>query len=111
VIEKSRRLLGFALNGQGVHPREGLLSEESGHWGCVECVAVRKGCKRLDMSTQGEYTKSKAAFENVKDFNVSERQTQILPLRPAFLAAGSLTGNDMGDETPLTSAFAASGAA
>jgi hypothetical protein len=28
------------------------------------------GCKRLDTSTQGEYTKSKPAFENVKDFNV-----------------------------------------
>src|SRR6516162_7804195 len=41
-----------------------------------------RGCKRLDTSTQGEYTKSKPAFENVKDFNVSKRQSQILPLRP-----------------------------
>jgi hypothetical protein len=71
-IEKSRRLLGFALNGQGVHPREDLLSEKSGHWGCVERVAVCKGCKRLDMSTQGEYTNSKPALENVNDFNVSK---------------------------------------
>jgi hypothetical protein len=29
-----------------------------------------RGRKRLDMSTQGEYTKSKLAFENLKDFNV-----------------------------------------
>jgi hypothetical protein len=45
---------------------------------------MRRGCKRLDTSTQGEYTKSKAAYENLKDFNVSKRQSQILPLRPAF---------------------------
>jgi len=36
----------------------------------------------LDTSTQGEYTKSKAALENIKDFNGSKRQSQILPLRP-----------------------------
>jgi hypothetical protein len=42
-------------------------------------VAVRRGPKRLDTSTQGEYTKSKPAFENLKDFNVSKRQPQILP--------------------------------
>jgi hypothetical protein len=41
-----------------------------------------KGCKRLDTSTQGEYTKSKPTFENVKDFNVSKKELQILPLRP-----------------------------
>ena len=27
-LSKSRRLLGFWLDGQGVHSREGLLSEE-----------------------------------------------------------------------------------
>jgi len=43
-----------------------------------------RGCKRLDTSTQGEYTKPKAAYENFKDFNVSKRQSQILPLRPIF---------------------------
>jgi len=31
------------------------------------------GLQRLDTSTQGEYTKSKAACENVRDFNESER--------------------------------------
>ena len=62
-------------------------------------VAMRRGCKRLDTSTQGEYTKLKAAYENLKDFNVSNRQSQILPLRPAFLAAESVTGNDTGNET------------
>jgi hypothetical protein len=51
-----------------------------------------RGRKRLDTSTQGEYTKSKAAFENVKDFNVSKKELQILPLR-------LVTGNDMGNET------------
>src|SRR6516225_3023794 len=45
---------------------------------------MRGGCKRLDTSTQGKYTKSKPASENLKDFNVSKRQSQILPLRPAF---------------------------
>jgi len=34
---------------------------------------MRRGFKRLDTSTQGEYTKSKAAHENVKDFNDSKR--------------------------------------
>ena len=62
---------------------------------------MRRGCKRLDTSTQGEYTKSKAAYENLKDFNVSKRQSQILPLRPAFLTTEAVTGNDMGDETHL----------
>jgi len=33
----------------------------------------------LDTSTQGEYTKSKVALENIKDFNGSKRQSQILP--------------------------------
>jgi hypothetical protein len=46
---------------------------------------MRRGCKRLDTSTQGEYTKSKAAYENLKDFNVSKRQSQILPLRPTLI--------------------------
>ena len=36
----------------------------------------------LDTSTQSEYTKSKPAPENFKDFNGSKRQSQILPLRP-----------------------------
>jgi hypothetical protein len=40
------------------------------------------GLQCLDTSTQGEFTKSKAACENVRDFNESERQSQILPLRP-----------------------------
>jgi hypothetical protein len=61
--------------------------------------AVRRGCKRLDTSTQGEYTKSKAAHENVKDFNVSKKELQILPLRPTFVTTEAVTGNDMGDET------------
>ena len=60
---------------------------------------MRRGFKRLDTSTQGEYTKSKAAYENLKDFNVSKRQSQILPLRPAFLTTEAVKGNDMGDET------------
>ena len=60
---------------------------------------MRRGCKRLDTSTQGEYTKSKAAYENLKDFNVSKKELQILPLRPAFLTREVVTGNDMGDET------------
>jgi hypothetical protein len=53
------------------------------HWR-HKWVAMHRGCKGLDTSTQGEYTKSKPAFENVKDFNVSKREPQILPLRPAF---------------------------
>jgi hypothetical protein len=60
---------------------------------------ARRGCKRLDTSTQGEYTKSRLTFENVKDFNVSKKQSQILPLRPAFLTTKAVMGNDMGDET------------
>jgi hypothetical protein len=52
-----------------------LPKGDAGLW-----VAMR--LKRLDTSTQGEYTKSKAAYENLKDFNVSKRQPQILPLRP-----------------------------
>src|SRR5215469_8696860 len=48
---------------------------------------MRGGRKRLDTSTQGEYTKSKAAYENLKDFNVSKRQSQILPLRPKITQA------------------------
>jgi hypothetical protein len=39
-----------------------------------------RACKHFDTSTQGEYTKSKPAPENDRDFNGSERQTQILPL-------------------------------
>jgi hypothetical protein len=62
-------------------------------------VAVRRGCERLDTSTQGEYTKSNPALENLKDFNVSKRQSQILPLRPAFFTIEAVTGNDMGNET------------
>ena len=61
--------------------------------------ACLEAAKRLDTSTQGEYTKSKSAYENLKDFNVSKRQSQILPLRPAFLTREVVTGNDMGDET------------
>ena len=60
---------------------------------------MRRGCKRLDTSTQGEYTKSKAAYENLKDFNVSKKELQILPLRPAFTHRRQSTGNDMGNET------------
>src|SRR6516165_5739981 len=60
---------------------------------------MHRGRKRLDTSTQGEYTKSKPAFENLKDFNVSKKELQILPLRPAFLTTEAVTGNDMGDET------------
>jgi hypothetical protein len=30
-------------------------------------MRCRRGCKRLDTSTQGEYTKSKAAYENLKE--------------------------------------------
>jgi hypothetical protein len=70
------------------------IERDVGQW-----VAMRRGCKRLDTSTQGEYTKSKAAYENLKDFNVSARQSQILPLRPSFLTTEVVTGNDMGDET------------
>jgi hypothetical protein len=64
-----------------------------------------RGCKRLDTSTQGEYTKSKAAYENIKDFNVSKRQPQILPLRPAFPTEDLLTGNDMAAEAGLPIAW------
>jgi hypothetical protein len=71
-----------------------LPKGDAGLW-----VAMRRGCKRLDTSTQGEYTKTKAAYENLKDFNVSKRQSQILPLRPSFLTREVVTGNDMGDET------------
>jgi hypothetical protein len=66
---------------------------------------MRRGCKRLDTSTQGEYTKSKAAFENLKDFNVSRKELQILPLRPAFPTEDLLTGNDMGAEAGLPIAW------
>ena len=59
------------------------------------------GCKRLDTSTQGEYTKSNPALENVNDFNVSKRQPQILPLRPTFLTTEAVTGNDMGCIEPI----------
>ena len=45
-------------------------------------IAMRIGDHRLYTSTQGEYTKSKPAFEKDKDFNGSKRQSQILPLRP-----------------------------
>jgi hypothetical protein len=31
--------------------------------------AMLKNSQRLDTSTQGEYTKSKSALENLKDFN------------------------------------------
>src|SRR6516165_12535257 len=75
------------------------FQRKNGHWRCVECVAARRGCKRLDTSTQGEYTKSKPAFENVKNFNVSKKELQILPLRPAFFTIEAVTGNDMGNET------------
>jgi len=45
-------------------------------------IAMRRGDQRgLDTSTQGEYTKSKPAFEKGKDFSGSKRQSQILPLR------------------------------
>lgn len=44
----------------------------------------------LDTSTQSEYTKSKPAPENFKDFNGSKRQSQILPLRP-FASLSSST--------------------
>jgi hypothetical protein len=33
-------------------------------------IAMGRGCKRLDTSTQSEYIKSKPALENLKDFNV-----------------------------------------
>jgi hypothetical protein len=46
--------------------------------------------KGLDTSTQGEYTNSKPAFENIKDFNGSERQSQILPLRPETIQQSQL---------------------
>ena len=39
-LSKSRRLLGFWLDGHGVHSREDLLSEEKTDICCVECVAV-----------------------------------------------------------------------
>jgi hypothetical protein len=44
----------------------GKVCFQKGHAG----LWMRRGCKRLDTSTQGEYTKSKAAYENLKDFNV-----------------------------------------
>ena len=47
-------------------------------------IAMRIGDHRLYTSTQGEYTKSKPAFEKDKDFNGSKQQSQILPRRPAL---------------------------
>jgi hypothetical protein len=81
-IEKSLRLLGFELDGQGVYAREW-----SGFRGKADIGVVSNALRCLKaanalMSTQGEYTKSKPARENIKDFNVSKREPQILPLRP-----------------------------
>jgi hypothetical protein len=42
---------------------------------------MRIGDHRLYTSTQGEYTKSKPAFEKDKDLNGSKQQSQILSLR------------------------------
>jgi hypothetical protein len=53
----------------------------------VDCCDAR-ACKRFDTNTQGGYTKSKPAPENDRDFNGSERQTQILPLTIAFTQFG-----------------------
>ena len=47
----------------------------------VELTKTGKNPQRLDASTQGEYTKPKPASKNVKDFNASKAQSQILPLR------------------------------
>jgi hypothetical protein len=47
----------------------GLVSEEKRTLALCRML----GRKHLDTSTQGEYTKSKAACENLKDFNVSKR--------------------------------------
>jgi hypothetical protein len=79
-LSKKRATSKLGSNGHAVHSREGLPSEK----GRGLLGAMHGGCKRLDTSTQGEYANLKAAYENLKDFNVSKRQSQILPLRPAF---------------------------
>ena len=48
-------------------------------------IAMRIGRQRLDTSTQGEYTKSKSAFENVKEFQWFEE----IIANPATLANSS----------------------
>jgi hypothetical protein len=50
----------------------------------------------LATSTQGEYTKSKSAFEKDKDFNGSKRQSQILPLRPLPSRKSGMSGHSFG---------------
>jgi hypothetical protein len=70
---------------------------QAGRQWCDPATSSRRSAPRLKTV---KYTSRKHQTHLSTSFGTRGSQVQILPLRPTFLAIQTITGNDMGNDTP-----------